>query len=218
MGLAAGAALLLSAAGRAWATGDLAAAGPVAPAPVEITGGDLTGVPAGIGWAALAGVAGIYAARGWARRLIGALLALGGGYALSAVAAAVRPEALTGAVDAAAAAGTARAAGTPDLIAIGPAMAAAGAALIVAAGVLALVRAPAWPGMGNRYDRDAAPRANPTGTPADLWKSLDAGDDPTLDAPGGDTVPAHSAGRTATGDGTDPAPPTETSADSKEKP
>uniref|UniRef100_UPI00278BD8CA Trp biosynthesis-associated membrane protein n=1 Tax=Nocardiopsis sp. CC223A TaxID=3044051 RepID=UPI00278BD8CA len=98
------------------------------------------------------------------------------------------------------------------------AMAAAGAALIVLVGVLASVRAPAWPGMGNRYDRDAAPRANPTGTPADLWRSLDAGDDPTLDAPDGDTVPARSAGRAATGDGTEPAPPTPASADSEEKP
>ncbi|WP_436891905.1 Trp biosynthesis-associated membrane protein [Nocardiopsis dassonvillei] len=216
--MAAGAGLLLASAGRVWAAGDLTAAGPVAPAPVEITGGDLTGALAGIGWAALAGIAGLYAARGWARRLVGALLALGGGYALAAVAAAVRPGALTGAADTAAAAGTARAAGTPDLLAAGPAMAAAGAALILLAGVLALVRSPAWPGMGTRYDRDAAPRANPTGTPADLWKSLDAGDDPTLDAPGGATAPARSAGGAATGDGTEPAPPTEGSADSKEKP
>ncbi|MEU0493815.1 Trp biosynthesis-associated membrane protein [Nocardiopsis sp. NPDC006139] len=218
LGLAAGAGLLLASAGRAWATGDLTTAGPVVPAPVQITGGDLTGVPAGIGWAALAGIAGIYAARGWARRLIGALLALGGGYALSAVVAAARPAALAEAVDAAAAAGTARAAGTPALLAAGPAMAAAGAALIAAAGVLALLRAPAWPGMGTRYDRDAAPRANATGTPADLWKSLDAGDDPTLDAPDGDTAPARPAGGAATGDGTEPAPPTPRSADSKEKP
>lgn len=215
-GLAAGAGLLLASAGRVWATGDLAAAGPVAPAPVEVTGGDLTGALAGIGWAALAGIAGLYAARGWARRLVGALLAAGGAYALSAVAGAVGPGALTDAVDGAASAGTARAAGVPDLLAAGPAMAVAGAALILLAGVLALVRSPAWPGMGNRYDRDAAPRANPTGTPADLWKSLDAGDDPTLDAPGGG-APAGSAGGVAAGDGTPPVPPTEGSDESKEK-
>ena len=218
VGLAAGAGLLLAAAGNTWATGALAAAGPVAPAPVRITGGDLTGAPAGIGWAALAGIAGIYAARGWARRLVGALLVLGGGCALSAIAAAVRPGALVAAADAAAAAGTAHAAGTPGLVASGPATAAAGAVLIVLVGAFATLRAPAWPGMGNRYDRDAAPRANPAGTPADLWKSLDAGDDPTLDAPDDGTGPARPAGGTAAGDGTDPAPPTPVRADSKEKP
>ncbi|MDT0330473.1 Trp biosynthesis-associated membrane protein [Nocardiopsis lambiniae] len=218
VGLVVGAALLLASAGRVWATGDLTAAGPVSAAPVEVTGADLTGVPSGIGWAGLAGIAALHAARGRFRRLIGALLALGGVHSLIAIVGAVRPEALTAAVDDAASVGAARADGVPDLIVVGPAMAAAGAVLLFLVGVLALVRAPSWPGMGNRYDRDAAPRADHTSTPADLWRSLDAGDDPTLDAPGGDTAPAQPAGRAATGDGTAPAQPTARSADSKEKP
>lgn len=203
LGLVAAAGLLLASAGRTWVSGLLTAPGPVPPVPVELTGADLTGALSGIGWAGLAGVAGLYAARGWARRLIGLLVAAGGALALASVWRATRPGALLDAVtaDATDAAGTAQVAAAPDLAAAGPATAAAGAALLVLAGLLAAVRSPAWPGMGTRYDRDAAPRANRAETPADLWKSLDAGDDPTLDAPGDDGRSA-----TAADPGDAPAP------------
>lgn len=217
LALVAGAALLLAAAGRPWVTGLLSAPGPVAPAPVDLTGGDLTGLPSGIGWAALAGVAGLYAAKGAARRLIGLLIAAGGAIALHGVWAATRPEALLDAVTKSTSdmAGTVQAATEPEPSLLGPAMAVAGAALLVVVGLLAVLRAPAWPGMGTRYDRDAAPSANRSETPSDLWKSLDAGDDPTLDAPEG-TGPERAVRKD--GDGTAHAPPAERPAEPKEKP
>jgi uncharacterized membrane protein (TIGR02234 family) len=59
--------------------------------------------------------------------------------------------------------------------------------MILAAGILALVRGRVWPGMSNRYDRDGAeprPRAERKAVvdpdrPEDLWKALDRGEDPT---------------------------------------
>ncbi|MFD3686731.1 Trp biosynthesis-associated membrane protein [Nocardiopsis sp. NPDC058631] len=186
LALAVAAGLLLAAAGQQWVTGRITAPGPVPPVPVALTGADLTGAPSGVGWAGLAGIAGLYATRGWARRLVGALVAAGGVLALSAVWEATRPDTLLEAVSGSATetGGAAQVAGDPHLAALGPALAAGGAALLVLSGLLAAVRAPAWPGMGTRYDRDATPRATRAETPSDLWKSLDAGDDPTLDAPG----------------------------------
>ncbi|MFD6952771.1 Trp biosynthesis protein [Nocardiopsis sp. TSRI0078] len=217
LALAAGAALLLAAAGRHWATGRLDAPGPVAPAPVELTGTDLTGALSGIGWAGLAAIAGLYAARNQARRAVGLLVALGGAAALGAVWDATRPATLLAAVSekAADAAGGAQAATAPQLSALGPAMAVTGAVLLVAAGLFAVVRAPVWPGMGTRYDRDAAPRATRAETPSDLWKSLDAGEDPTLDAPGG--AASEGVAETTGGD-TEHAPLAPRPAEPKEKP
>ncbi|WP_028647795.1 Trp biosynthesis-associated membrane protein [Nocardiopsis sp. CNT312] len=202
--LAAGGGLLLASAGRTWVTGEAGASGPVAAMAVDVTGGDLSGVMAGVGWAALAGTAGLYAARGPARRLVGALLALGGVFALVQVWNATRSGALAAALADAAggAAGAARAVGEPVLHATGPAMAAAGAVAVAVAGAAAVIRATLWPGMGSRYDRDAAPSSTRADTPADLWRSLDAGDDPTLDARGGVSEPERSPAE----GGTTPAP------------
>ncbi|MEE2047105.1 Trp biosynthesis-associated membrane protein, partial [Nocardiopsis tropica] len=158
----------------------------------------------GIGWGGLAFIAGLSATRVWARRIVGALVAAGGVLALTSVWGATRPDALMEAVakNATDAAGTAQVAAAPHLAALGPAMAGGGAVLLVLAGLLSAVRAPAWPGMGTRYDRDAAPRATRAETPADLWKSLDAGDDPTLDAPDG----GRSEDPAGPGDAGEPAP------------
>jgi uncharacterized membrane protein (TIGR02234 family) len=74
-----------------------------------------------------------------------------------------------------------------------PWLAALGGVLVVAAGVLTVLRGAAWPGMSARYDapagkrsaagprRAAAAASAPAGqpTPADLWKALDRGEDPT---------------------------------------
>jgi uncharacterized membrane protein (TIGR02234 family) len=218
LAMVAGAALLLAAAGRQWATGELAVPGPVAPLPVDLTGTDLTGTPTGVGWAGLAAVAGLYAARGWARRAIGLLTAAGGVLVLGAVWTATRPGALADAVAAQAsdAGGAAQAAADPHLGALGPAMAAAGGVALLLSGLFAAVRAPAWPGMGTRYDRDAAPRQHQAETPSDLWRSLDAGDDPTLDAPGRTDGRADGADRPATEGGTATAAPARRPAEPKE--
>ena len=217
LAMAAGAALMLAASGRVWVSGLLGSPGPVAPVLVEITGGDLTGALRGLGWAGLAAIAGLYAARSWARRVVGALVAACGVFALTALWSATRPDTLIGAVTELATdtAGTGEVVGTPDIGLLGPVMAASGAVLLVLSGLTAVVRAPAWPGMGTRYDRDAAPRPSQARTPADLWKSLDAGDDPTLDAPGGGTSAAP-VDRAEPGDDTEPAPPADRRAEPKE--
>ncbi|GAA1071273.1 hypothetical protein GCM10009642_00500 [Nocardiopsis metallicus] len=219
LALAAGAALMLAASGRIWATGELSSPGPVAAVPVDITGTDLTGALSGLGWAGLAGIAGLYAARSWMRRVVGLLIAVCGVFALTSLWSATRPGVLADAVLALATdtAGAAQGAGAPELHAPGPAMGAAGAVLLILTGLIAVVRAPAWPGMGNRYDRDAAPRPRQAQTPADLWKSLDAGEDPTLGAPDDGTPAATApAARSETGDDTEPAPLAEGPAQPKE--
>ncbi|WP_121186093.1 Trp biosynthesis-associated membrane protein [Nocardiopsis sp. Huas11] len=216
--MAAGAALLLAAAGRLWVTGELDVPGPVAPSPIHLTGADLTGTPTGVGWAGLAAIAGLYAARGWVRRVIGLLTAAGGALVLTSVWSATRSGALADAVaaHAAAAGGTAQVATEPELGALGPAMAAAGAVALLLSGLLATVRSPAWPGMGTRYDRDAAPRQHQAETPSDLWRSLDAGDDPTLDAPGRTDGRAQGADGSAPEGGTATAPLARRPAEPKE--
>ena len=217
LAMAAGAALLLFASGRVWVTGLLGSPGPVAPVSVEVTGGDLTGALSGLGWAGLAAIAGLYAARSWPRRVVGALVAACGVFAFTALWSATRPETLLGAVTELAtdASGTGEVVGTPEISALGPIMAAVGALLLTSSGVAALVRAPVWPGMGNRYDRDAAPRPRQAHTPADLWKSLDAGDDPTLDVPG-DGTPTTPVERAEPGDATEPTSPADRPAEPKE--
>ncbi|MDF1603104.1 Trp biosynthesis-associated membrane protein [Nocardioides sp. YIM 152315] len=60
----------------------------------------------------------------------------------------------------------------------------AGAVLATAAGVLAVLWAPAWPEMGRRYDAPGAAEPAPTAPPEeqsslDLWKAMDDGRDPT---------------------------------------
>ncbi|MEP6815346.1 MAG: Trp biosynthesis-associated membrane protein [Marmoricola sp.] len=62
-----------------------------------------------------------------------------------------------------------------------------GSVLSVAATLLAVRLVPAWPEMGSRYDapgaapvRDAADSNDPDTTNLDLWKAIDAGEDPTV--------------------------------------
>ncbi|GHD15446.1 hypothetical protein GCM10007147_02760 [Nocardiopsis kunsanensis] len=208
--IAAAAGMMLASGGQTWVRALLEAPGPVPSVPVEATGADLTGVPSGIGWAGLAGIAGLYAARGWARRVIGAAVAGGGLFALVAVWTSTRTEALTDAVatHATDVAGTVQLVGEPEVQTTGPLVAVAGAALLALAGLVASVRAPAWPGMSNRYDRVAVPRPSQALTQSDLWRTLDAGDDPTLDPPDGDGVPAKDDGHAAdTGSDTAPVQP-----------
>ena len=216
-----GAALMLAASGRVWVSGQLNSPGPVASVTADLTGSDLTGALSGLALAGLAGIVGLYAARSWARRVVGLLVAACGVFALTALWSATRPSALSDAVVdlATDTAGAAQSAGTPELHALGPAMGAAGAVLLILTGLVAVLRAPAWPGMGNRYDRDAAPRPRQAETPADLWKSLDAGDDPTLGAPGeGGPDGTEPQTRNEPGGDTEPAQPAERPAQPKESP
>ncbi|MET9857424.1 TIGR02234 family membrane protein, partial [Streptomyces sp. NPDC006450] len=65
-----------------------------------------------------------------------------------------------------------------------PYVTAAGGALILLAGLLALRFGSTWPTMGGRYERDGSPRPRKAAVvdpdrPEDLWKALDRGEDPT---------------------------------------
>ncbi|GAA4905677.1 Trp biosynthesis-associated membrane protein [Streptomonospora salina] len=198
--VAAGAAALLGSSGRTWARARIDLPGPVAAAPVELTGGDTAPTVFAMGTAGLAALAALLATRGAVRRGLGAVVALFGAAALVAVWRGTRTAALEqAAADRSTAHGGIEAL---HLVALWPAAAAAGAALLVAAGAYTLVRGAAWPAMGSRYDRHSAPGAAPSSDPADLWKSLDSGADPTLDA-----GPEAVGGSGAAGDGR-PAPGT----------
>jgi hypothetical protein len=54
----------------------------------------------------------------------------------------------------------------------------AGGLLVLAAGVIAVVRGRRWAQMGSRYDAPGAARLSAEGSPA-LWDALDRGEDPT---------------------------------------
>ncbi len=57
--------------------------------------------------------------------------------------------------------------------------AAGGAAVSVAAGLLAVRHARSWPEMGSRYDAPGATRHEEPESNVDLWKAFDEGRDPT---------------------------------------
>ncbi|KUP98522.1 Trp biosynthesis-associated membrane protein [Thermobifida cellulosilytica] len=172
-----GAVALLAASAQVWVSARVDLAGDLAPVAVELSAADLVPAVSALGWAALAALAALVATGGAARRLVGLLVALLGVGVLGAVATGLRSSALA---DAALRAVTAE--GTLGALTVAwtwPVVATVGAVLLCAAGVLTLVRGTAWPAMSSRYDRHSAPRATRTGTPAELWRSLDSGADPT---------------------------------------
>lgn len=169
---AAGAALVIGAAGRTWASIRLDGA-----PGVGLTGRDLGAVIPALGWAGLAGAAVLLVTRGWARALVGVLVAVFG-----VIAAVLTPVVLTHSHV------TAAAGERSGLLQVGavavragaswPATAIAGGALLAVAGILAAARGRRWPGPSTRYDRPGA--AAPAGDdPVSLWKAIDRGDDPT---------------------------------------
>ncbi|MGK5551093.1 Trp biosynthesis-associated membrane protein [Actinomadura kijaniata] len=191
---AAGAGLTLLAAGRPWAT--VRARDAITPFALEVTGRDLGATAGALGWAALAALAALFATRGKVRAGVGLLLAaFGAVIALSSVTAIDEGTIRSAAGDRSA---LLRIAARP-VVETGPwwAVSLCGGALVALAGLAALLRGGRWPGLSSRYERrDAAPgrarpgasgggAASPGGDPADLWKSLDRGEDPTRD-PAGD--------------------------------
>ncbi|ASU83476.1 hypothetical protein CDO52_12380 [Nocardiopsis gilva YIM 90087] len=187
----AGAVALLASAGQTWATGDVTIPGPSAPAPVALSGTDIAPAASALGWASLAALGALLATRGWARRAVGVLIVIfgaAGGYDLWR---GTRPDAL------ARAAGEQTTAdghlGTLDLAGQWPVLATAGAVLLLAVGAATAIRGAAWPGMGSRYDRHSAPSTDRAGDPAELWKSLDSGTDPTLDPASDSAAPGTGA-------------------------
>ncbi|MFB6809696.1 TIGR02234 family membrane protein [Streptomyces sp. NPDC056387] len=176
-----GATVVLLASGRVWARGTAAVGGGWLPLTAD--GRAVTGLPAALAIVGLAALVAVFAVRGRSRLLVSGLLALSGlGAALAAVLAADDRQAL----DAQAARTTADTAARVGALThtAWPYVTAAGAALILVAGLLALRFGRSWPAMGGRYERDGSPRPRRAAVvdpdrPEDLWKALDRGEDPT---------------------------------------
>ncbi|NUR61416.1 MAG: TIGR02234 family membrane protein [Catenulispora sp.] len=171
--------LAWAAAGRVWADGTAGEA--PSTLGVSATGNDLSAAVTTLALTALAGALALLATRRLARRLVGALLvAVGVGAAVSAIGARGAGHAAHVLGEKAAAkhfATGAVAAHTASwwLLAV------AGGVLVALAGVAALLRGAAWPGMSSRYENAASKqeRVADTGTARDLWDALDRGEDPT---------------------------------------
>ncbi|MFD7641333.1 TIGR02234 family membrane protein [Kitasatospora sp. NPDC059795] len=174
-----GATLVLTAAGRTWAEG-------IAPGSVggriaiSASGSKLTGLPTGTALVAMAAAVAVFAVRGRARMLVGLLMALAG---IGAVAGALIGRTETaGLHDLAAGQLGLASAHAEQITRTGwPWVALAGGLLLVVAGLLTLRFGRNWPAMGARYEAPTRRRpAGPVGgSPADLWKALDRGEDPT---------------------------------------
>ncbi|MEU8267322.1 TIGR02234 family membrane protein [Sphaerisporangium sp. NPDC049002] len=206
---AAGAVSALVAAGRTWASvtfsGD---PGGVHAEPVALAGGDVAPVLSPLALASLAAVVAVLAARGPWRRLIGALIALFGASIVVASWQGVRSSHL---VSIAWERTTLSGLSGADQVVVSaawawPGVATAGGLVLLAAGVLAVLRGAMWPGMSDRYDRSAPSLggASRTGSaPAPersgraeraLWDALDRGVDPT-DVPADDRTGRGAGGR-----------------------
>lgn len=170
-----GASVVLVAAGRAWAVVEVAA-GPISEAgTVAHPGTDLVPGVTALGLLGLAGVVALAATRRTGRTLVGVVLLATGAGVLAAVVGALgttAAEELPGQTGAAAA----------DLTAW-PFVTAAGGLLLLAAGLLTVVRGRSWPVLGQRYEAPtgaAAPADEPEQlTERGLWEALDRGEDPT---------------------------------------
>lgn len=168
-----------------WASGS--ATVPGGSFPLAAKGSDVTGVPAALAIVGLAALVAVFAVRRAGRTLVAGLLALSGA---GAVVAAVLGAGDSAALDEKAAEVSGNTAATIGSLGhtVWPYVGAAGGALILLAGLLALRYGRSWPSMGGRYERDGTPRPRKAARPVDperpeeLWKALDRGEDPTHEA------------------------------------
>jgi uncharacterized membrane protein (TIGR02234 family) len=187
LGSAAAGALALVAGGQAWARVVVSRPAPLPPVVATLSGGEAVPLLPAAGLALLAAAVALLAVRGVLRAAIGLLIAVAGGVLAWSVF-----RALTGGLDAAAAALDIGGGGvTTEVPAAWPVVAAAMAAVLaVGAGGLVVLRGRSWPEMGRRYERagaeaQAAPRPERTDEERaeeqaqEAWKALDRGEDPT---------------------------------------
>lgn len=184
VGLALSAALLWAGSATVWYR-----VMPVGAAPVELTGAQVAPWLGGAALLALAGVAGVVATGGVLRRLVGVLLALPGigvlGFGLRALL--LDPYA----TDASAESLPQPPSGVsvdelryqPTDVTAAPLLVIVGAAVLLAVGLLVLLRERRLPRLGARY---AAPGERRVERDPDraAWQDLDEGRDPTVDPPG----------------------------------
>ncbi|MFI9272402.1 TIGR02234 family membrane protein [Kitasatospora sp. NPDC052896] len=177
--IALGAVLVLTAGGRVWAQGQVS--GHLS---VTATGSEISGLPGALALVALASAVAVFAVRGFGRLLVGVLVTLAG---IGATVGAALGARNTNALDETAAQKLALVGTTASQVThtAWPWVAAVGGVLLAAAGLVTVVCGRAWPGMGARYDAPTTGPARPAAaaglreTPADLWKALDRGEDPT---------------------------------------
>ncbi|MFD0314345.1 TIGR02234 family membrane protein [Streptomyces flavalbus] len=180
-----GAAVALLATRQQWSEGTATVAGGAFP--LTAKGSDVTGVPAALAIVGLAALVAVFAVRRSGRYAVAALLALSG---VGTLVAALLGASDRGALDEQAAQVSGDTSATVDALShtAWPYVAAAGGALILVAGLLALRYGRLWPAMSGRYERSGAPRPRRAAAtpdpdrPEDLWKALDRGEDPTAGA------------------------------------
>ncbi|MGI5237239.1 Trp biosynthesis-associated membrane protein [Dactylosporangium sp. CA-139066] len=157
---AVGAALVLVAATRDWQDVVTVQPAPLPPITKHRSGTDIAPWLTALGVVALAGAGALFATRAAARLVVGALLVLSG--AGVAVAALVTLD---------------------DHVKVAwPLLCVVGGLAVLAAGVVTVRSGRAWPAMGARYERPAAPAERKPDRPAsqaELWDALDRGEDPT---------------------------------------
>ena len=158
-----GAVLLLAGAGATWSTVVVEGQAPLPDVTERVSGADLVPGLRGLGVVALAAVPALLSVRGWGRVAVGVLLAATGALAVVLV-------------------GRVLADPVEGLSAM-PYAVLLGSLLVLAAGLLVVVRGRAWPALGRRYEAPAArpvpaPTVGPTGD-RDVWEALDRGEDPT---------------------------------------
>ncbi|MFD0396505.1 TIGR02234 family membrane protein [Kitasatospora sp. NPDC059811] len=164
--------LVLTAVGRVWAEGR---AGTLA---VSVSGGAISELPGGLALVGLAAAVAVFAVRGAGRLAVGALTLLAG---LGAAAASAAGAGDTAALDAEAARKLALSGSAATEVGHTgwPWVALAGGLLLAVAGLLTLRYGRSWPAMGSRYEAPTRKAPAKSETPADLWKALDRGEDPT---------------------------------------
>lgn len=177
-----GAAVTLLATRQEWAEGTATVAGGAFP--LTAKGSDVTGVPAALAIVGLAALVAVFAVRRAGRLAVAGLLALSGA---GTVVAALVGVSDGSALDDQAAKAAGDTSATVDVLShtAWPYVAAAGGALLLLAGLLALRYGRLWPAMSGRYERDGTPRPRrrpqtvDPNRPEDLWKAIDRGEDPT---------------------------------------
>ncbi|MEV6181878.1 TIGR02234 family membrane protein [Streptomyces sp. NPDC052016] len=177
-----GAAVALLATRQRWSEGTATVAGGAFT--LTAKGSDVTGVPAALAIVGLAALVAVFAVRRAGRLAVSAVLALSGA---GIVAAALFGASDSSALDEKAAQASGDTSATVASLShtAWPYAAAAGGALILLAGLLALRYGRLWPGMSGRYERGGAPRSRRGNRPVDpdrpeeMWKALDRGEDPT---------------------------------------
>jgi uncharacterized membrane protein (TIGR02234 family) len=145
---AAGAGLIILAAGRHWAGVEVVGAG--TPISQALTGRDLAGPAAALGWAGLGGLAALLAVRGRARTAVGAvLLTFGAGAGYDSAAGVGRAHVLSAVADKS---NLSAFLSTDVHMGAWWAVSLAGGVLLAASGLLTIIRGGRWPGMSARYE------------------------------------------------------------------